>query len=108
MSVIVHLHSCDGRVVTYDSAKHHLRKKTHDCACQGMKDRATKDQEMEGTPGASRLRFVLDIWKQSQAMTEQAIASAIPSDRPALQRLLQNQTIKISQIEDELFRLAGG
>ena len=103
MSVIVHVYR-NGRVATVGAAKPASPKQVHDCACQHMGDKATKDQ----TPGADRLRFVLDIWKQSKAMTENEIAAAQPADRPALQRLLQNQTIKISQIEDELFRLAGG
>lgn len=98
MSVVLHIHRRNGRVVTLDSAKPPRRKKTHDCACQ------SRDQ----TPGADRLRQALEIWKQSLAMTQAEIDAAIPADRPPLQRILQNQTIRISQIEAELFRLAGG
>jgi hypothetical protein len=116
MNVKLHLRS--GRVLTIDTAKTVLRlkdtmrAKTCDCpGCGGAcKDkRKSKDQELVATevqtPGADLIRAQLEIWKESKAMTEQAIGAAIPSARPELERLLQNQTIKISQLEDELFRL---
>ena len=106
MGVKLHIHR-SGRIFTVDTAKPApppQRKKTHDCACQGMKDRNVRDE----TPGADTIRAALAIWKQSLAMTQAEVQAATPSDQPALNRILQNQTIKISQLEDELFRLEGG
>jgi hypothetical protein len=100
---ILHIHRRNGRVLTFDSAKASLRVKVKDCpGCGGTCKGAVHDQ----TPGVERLRQSLADWQEEQRITQAEIAAAIPSARPALERILQNQTIRIKQLEMELFRLA--
>jgi hypothetical protein len=134
MSVILHLHRPNGRVLTFDSAKPALRAKVRDCpgcggACKDAKktvdagevkqklhelmqffslsgDAAQDGEEVrDQTPGIDRIRQSLADWQEEQKITQAEIAAAIPAAVPALNRILQNQTIRIKQLEMELFRL---
>jgi t-SNARE complex subunit (syntaxin) len=69
---------------------------------------AAKDGEEvveERTPGIDRIRQSLADWQEEQKITQAEIDAAIPSAVPALNRILQNQIIRIKQLEMELFRL---
>jgi hypothetical protein len=127
--MIVSVHMRDGRVQTFGSAKPRQYAKAHDCACQSMKGGVTKDGETQQklkelmqffgldakgfkdaltgdqTPGVDRIQSSLDDWREEQRITQAEIEAAIPAAKPALQRILQNQTIRIKQLEMELFRL---
>jgi hypothetical protein len=64
-------------------------------------DEAVRDQ----TPGIDRIRQSLADWQEEQKITQAEIDAAIPAAVPALNRILQNQIIRIKQLEMELFRL---
>jgi hypothetical protein len=129
MGVKLHIHR-SGRDFTVDTAKpapSPQPKKTHDCACHMMKAKDGETQQKlkelmqffgldakgfkdvlttrDQTPGVDRIKQSLDDWREEQRITQAEIDAAIPSAKPALQRILQNQTIRIKQLEMELFRL---